>query len=122
HTAIRVRLSRMDLVGRVIDAGLAKGGTGVDIGFEASTVEAIRRDAIGDAAAKARLDAEALAKALGGSLGPLLGTSTTGYLQPMQLSNIVTDQRRSTSMGEVVPNDIVIRAQVMTRWQFVPRP
>jgi uncharacterized protein YggE len=122
RTSIRVRLARTDMVGRVIDAGLAKGGTGVSVGFEASTAEAVRRDAIADASAKARLDAEALAKALGGSLGPLLGASTTGALQPMLLSDIAVAQRRAIATGEIVPNDIVIRAQVMTRWLFVSRP
>src|SRR5687768_2778115 len=58
RTVLRVRLTRLDQVGRVIDAGLAKGATGVEtVGFEASTAEQERRAALADAAVAARRDA-----------------------------------------------------------------
>jgi uncharacterized protein YggE len=124
RTVLRVMLRRIDQVGRVIDAGLAKGATGVEgIWFESSTAEEARREAMADAAGAARRDAESLARALGGSVGPLISVSTVGSSDP---------RRINVSMGEVgggamlrgtqiTPNEIVIRAAVQTRWQFVPR-
>jgi uncharacterized protein len=120
RTVLRVQLTRLDLVGRVIDAGLGKAATGVEsIWFESSRAEETRRSALSDAAEAARRDAEALARALGGSLGPLLSTSTAGSYDP---------RRINVSMGEVAmargtnitPSEIVISAAVVTRWQFVP--
>lgn len=123
NTVLRVRLTRLDQLGRVIDAGLAKGATGVEsLWFESSTAEESRRAALADAAAAARRDAEALARALGGSLGPLLSVTTAPSNDP---------RRINVSMGEVgggmlrstqiTPTEIVISAGVVTRWQFIPR-
>jgi uncharacterized protein YggE len=123
RTVLRVRLRQIDQAGRVIDAGLAKGATGVEgIWWESSTAEEARREAMADAAGAARRDAEALARSLGGSLGPLLSVSTVGSTDPRRL-NVAMDVTRSSAMlgTQVTPNEIVIRAAVQTRWEFVPR-
>jgi uncharacterized protein len=124
NTVLRVRLTRLDQVGRVIDAGLAKGATGVEsLWFESSTAEESRRAALADAAAAARRDAEALATAMGGTLGKLIAVTTAPSNDPRRLNTM------SVAMGEVgmmrgtqiTPTEIVITAGVVTRWQFVPR-
>ena len=122
RTAIRVQLARIDLVGRVIDAGLARGATGVEgVWFEASTAEEARRAALADAALAARRDAEALARALGGSLGPLLGVSTAGGFDPRRMNVMMRAQAGfGGSATEVTPSEIVVAAGVVTRWRFVP--
>jgi uncharacterized protein YggE len=123
RTLLRVQLGRIDLVGRTIDAGLAGGATGVQgVFFEASTTSAARRDALALAAAEARLDAERLARALGGTLGPLLSTSTSSA--GMDGRRIV-QTRMDVAAGmsyptQIAPNEIVVAAVVTTRWRFVP--
>jgi uncharacterized protein YggE len=121
RTVLRVRLSRLDYVGRVIDASLAKGATGVEaVYFESSRAEEERRAALAEAAAAARRDAEALARALGGSLGRLISVSTAGSTDPRRL-NMAMDQVRLRGT-EITPSEIVIAAAVITRWHFVAAP
>jgi uncharacterized protein YggE len=121
NTTIRAQLSRVDQVGRAIDAGLARGATGVQgVFFESSQTEEARRAALADAAGAARRDAEALARALGGTLGPLISASTAGGNDPRR-SNVMI--RGSSPVGyqtEVTPTEILVSAGVITRWRFVP--
>ena len=126
RTSVRVSLRQIDLVGRVIDAGLGAGATGVEgVYFEASTAEEGRRAAMADAALAARRDAEAVARALGGSIGPLLSVSTAGGMDPRRL-NVSLRAAGGMAGGygatssEITPNEIVITAGVVTRWRFVP--
>lgn len=123
RTVLRVRPPRIDQVGRVIDVGLARGATGVEgVLFESSRVEEARREAMTDAAAAARRDAESLARALGGSLGRLISVSTVGSMDPrrlnMQMAYGAASAMRTT---QITPNEIVVHAAVETRWQFTPR-
>jgi uncharacterized protein YggE len=121
NTVLRVRLSRLDQVGRVIDAGLAKGATGVEgLWFESSTAEEARREALADAAAAARRDAEALARSLGGSLGPLLSVTTAPSNDPRRI-NVSMGEVGMIRSTQITPTEIVISAGVVTRWQFIPR-
>lgn len=123
RSVLRVQLLQLSLVGPVIDAGFARGATGVDgVYFESSRAEAARREALADAAAAARADAEALAQAMGGSLGALISTSTAGGNDPRRMN---VSMRLEGSPGfagaatAVTPNEIVIRAGVVGRWRFV---
>jgi uncharacterized protein YggE len=120
-TVLRVRLSRLDQVGRVIDAALARGATGVEsMWFESSTAEEARREALADAAAAARRDAEALARSLGGSLGPLLSVTTAPSNDPRRI-NVSMGEVGMVRGTQITPTEIVISAGVVTRWQFIPR-
>ena len=121
RTLVRVDLRRLDQIGRVIDAGLAKGATGVEgVQFDASTSEEARRSALADAALAARRDAEALARALGGTLGPLLSASTASGMDPRRM-NVMMRMAYSTSPAtQVTPTELIITAGVVTRWRFIP--
>jgi uncharacterized protein len=120
RTVLRVRLTRLENVGRVIDAGLAKGATGVEgVYFEASAAEQERRSALAEAGVAARRDAEALAQAMGGTLGPLLSISTAGATDPRRINMMETRLAGGTA---ITPGEMVIAAAVITRWQFNPRP
>jgi uncharacterized protein YggE len=120
HTTLRVRPPRIDLVGRVIDASFAKGATGVEgVFFESSRAEEARREAMADAAAAARRDAEALARALDGTLGPLLSTSTVGAGDPRRLNVAMAETQLRTT--QITPGELVVTAAVVTRWRFLPR-
>jgi uncharacterized protein YggE len=121
RSAVRVQLSQLDQVGRVIDAGLARGATGVEgVFFEASTAEEARRAAMAEAAASARRDAEALARSLGGTVGPLLSVSTAGAMDARRM-NVAMRMGYGGGAGNTVvtPNEIVVAAGVVTRWRFV---
>jgi uncharacterized protein YggE len=123
RTVLRVRLTRLEMVGRVIDAGLAKGATGIEsVWFEASTVEQERRAALAEAALAARRDAEALARSLGGSLGPLLSSSTVGANDPRRINMMMSAGGSAMRNTQITPTEIVISAAVVTRWQFIPSP
>ena len=123
RSAVRVQLSQLDDVGRVIDAGLARGATEVEgVFFESSTAEEARRAAMAEAAASARRDAEALARSLGGTVGPLLGVSTAGAMDARRM-NVAMRMGYGGFAGAgntvVTPNEIVVTAGVITRWRFV---
>lgn len=121
RTVLRVQLTRIDQVGRVIDVALGKGASGVEsVWFESSRAEEARRAALADAADAARRDAEALARALGGSLGALLHTSTAGVNDPRRL-NVMMGEIAGGRGTQITPSEIVITAGVVTRWQFLPR-
>jgi len=125
RASIRVRLTDIAVVGRIIDAALARGATGVDgVYFESSQAETLRRAAMADAAAAAHADAEVLARALGGSLGSLISAST-GVGDPRGAEWFI----QRTSGGEamlrgaptaIAPSEIVIGANLIVRWRFIP--
>ena len=121
NTTLRVRPPRIDLVGRVIDVAFAKGATGVQgVSFESSRAEDARREAMTDAATAARRDAEALARALGGTLGPLLSVSTVDRDYP----NGVNVSHGEVEVGggtQIMPGQLIVTAAVTTRWRFIPR-
>lgn len=120
NTTIRVQLTRVDQVGRAIDAGLARGATGVQGAFfESSQIEDARRAALADAAGAARRDAEALARALGGTLGPLISASTAGGNDPRRSNVMIRGSSPVAYQTEVTPTEIVVTAGVITRWRFV---
>lgn len=127
RTSIRVELRRLEAVGRVIDAALARGATGVEnVWFESSRTEALRREALADAAVAAKRDAEALAASLGGALGAMRSASTVGAQDPRRVNvamamGEIAGGRAMLSSTQVAPNEIVIRAAVQGRWEFVPR-
>ncbi|MFL5606980.1 MAG: SIMPL domain-containing protein [Gemmatimonadaceae bacterium] len=120
RTLIRVQLNRIDQVGRVIDASLATGATGVQgVFFEASTAPAARREALASAATAARQDAETLARALGGSLGALISTSTASGLDPRR-PNVMLREAAGGYSTQITPTEIVVTAGVVTKWRFIP--
>jgi uncharacterized protein YggE len=119
---VRADIRRLDDVGRVIDAALAKGANQVSsLEFFASNTDEARRSALAGAVAKARADADAIARAAGGSLGALLEASTV--FQPVRPFEVAM---RSAAVGQLAaptpiePGQQVIRATVTARWVFVP--
>jgi uncharacterized protein YggE len=121
---ISVEVRKLDQVGPVIDASLAKGANMVtSLQFFASNTEEARRRAIALAVQKARLDAEAAAQAGGGTLGSLLEVSVGAYIAPqprpmvMMRTAAVADQ----SQTPINPGEETVSVDVTTRWKFVGR-
>lgn len=120
---VRVELRRTDQVGVVIDAALKKGANQINsIQFSASTASEARRTAMADAVRDARADADALARAAGGSLGPVIEiTSASPPGRPryeMALGAVAKDQAQTP----IEPGEQTITAAVSVVWQFIPGP
>jgi uncharacterized protein YggE len=125
RASIRVRVADLKEVGRVIDATLARGATGVDgVFFETSTEAEARRAAIAEAAAAARADAEALARSLGGSLGTIISANTSfsgmDRRRDMLASRGAVNGWAGGASTQIAPSEIVIAAGAIVRWAFVP--
>lgn len=125
RTVLRIQITKLGEIGSVIDATLAKGATGIEgVMFESTQSLEARRGALADAAEAARADAEALAKAMGGTLGPLISTSTVAGDDPRRFNVMMRGMAMGGDMAGpmsgITPNEIVIAAGVVARWRFVP--
>jgi Uncharacterized conserved protein len=120
---VRVELKKMEQVGPVIDASLAKGANQIaGVQFSVSNIAEVRRTALADAVRSARADAEVLAKAAGGSLGPLLEMTSSGSSPRPMMAQM--QMRGAEAAGEVSTpveaGEQIITASVSATWQFIP--
>jgi uncharacterized protein YggE len=118
---VRVDVRKLDDVARAIDASLAKGANEISaLQFFSSKADSVRRAALSLAVTNARLDAEALARAAGGSLGPLLELSTSFSIGPRpDFAGAVPMAARVATPIE--PGQQTVSASVNGRWVFVSR-
>ncbi|HVS59478.1 MAG TPA: SIMPL domain-containing protein [Gemmatimonadaceae bacterium] len=126
RSTIRAEVRRLEDLGKLIDASIAGGATEVSgVQFLASNTDDARRSAMTEAVRQARADADAMARAAGGTLGRLIALNSGGISQPIynirenvQLQSVVL-----TSAGapptSIVPGDLIVTAQVFGRWEFV---
>ena len=125
RNVIRVEVSRVADVGKLIDAALAAGATSVSpIQFTAGDLTTFRRDALKAAVAEARRDAETLAEAAGGSLGRLIAMN--GFFNPGIALRAAAEVIATSGSGSYVPtdlrsNDLTVTANASGRWEFIPR-
>lgn len=122
RTVIRIRIVKLDQIGRVMDASLTKGATGIEgVQFESSSADEARRASLADASVAARRDAEALATALSGSVGPLLSVTTAGGNDPRRMNVMMEMAAGGRARGgtQIRPDEIVIMSGVVIRWEFV---
>ena len=120
--SVLVELKRVDQVGPVIDASLAAGANQINsMAFGVQNADSARRAALSLAVTKARLDAETIARAAGGSLGTLLEVTAMDYgtPRPMYMRAEMSAQAADKSVP-VEPGQEVITAGVNVRWQFLP--
>jgi len=125
RNTIRAEIRRLDDVGKVIDAAIQAGATDVtSIQFLPPAADAARRTALDEAVKQARADADAMARAAGGSLGRLISIGYAGLAQPgsayIQGAVLTSGGMASAPpVTPVVPGDISVVAQVLTRWEFL---
>jgi uncharacterized protein YggE len=119
---VRVELKRIDQVGSVVDASLAKGANQINsIQFTSSTAAEARRTAMADAVRDARADAEALARAAGGSLGPVIEISSNSPpIRPMYAEVMMRGAAKADVATPIEPGEQIISATVSVIWQFNP--
>jgi uncharacterized protein YggE len=116
---VRADVRRLDDVGKIIDAALAKGANEISsLQFFSSRADSVRRSALSLAVANARADAEALAKAAGGSLGQLLELSSSeGPGRPVPI--MMARMAEAKVATPVEAGEQTFSASVTARWAFV---
>ena len=123
---VNVELLRTDLVGAIIDAAVLAGANQVhSLNFSIANPDSARRAAIVVAVSRAKGDADAAARAAGGTLGSLIELSASDHETPAFLSRGIA----GGSIGEALavpaaamlePGLEPVRARVVVRWQFIP--
>jgi uncharacterized protein YggE len=115
---VRVEVRKVDQVGALIDAAIAKGANDVSsLDFHSSMPDSLRRLALGDAYRQAFADATVLAHAAGGQLGELIELSTSGSgvaPQPFRMEALAGKASTPIETGELSMN-----VGIMARWRFV---
>ena len=120
---LSVDVRRLGQVGPIIDAALSKGANMItSLQFYASNTEEARRTAIGSAVQKARADADAAARAAGGSVGELLEINIGAYSAPpprpmLRVNAAMADQAPTP----INPGEQTLSVDVSTRWRFIAR-
>jgi uncharacterized protein YggE len=117
-----VDVKKLSQVGPVIDAALSKGANMItSLQFYASNTDDARRTAIGTAIQKARMDAEAAARAAGGSLAGLLEVTVGSYYAPPPRPRAVARGQVAAATMEATPinpGEQTLSVDVTTRWRF----
>jgi len=122
---VTVDLRRVDLVGPVIDGALGAGANQINsLSFGVFASDSARRAALTIAVAKAKADAEVMARAAGGSLGPLIELIAADvYMPPVPRAMMAMAKMDAAQESvPVEPGQETIRASVSARWQFLPSP
>jgi uncharacterized protein YggE len=121
---VRAETHRVEQAGAMIDAALGAGANMINsLSFYASSIDVPRREAIGLAVASARADADAMARAAGGTLGSLLEMSTQGPTAPPRPMYEMAMARGKVAQAEPTPINPglqTVTVYISARWQFVP--
>ena len=124
HT-LSIKSDRIDQIAEFVDAALGAGATSIsEVHYSSSQAQQKKRELLADAVRDGRGEAEALARAAGGTLGEplLISTEGTGRNQAPGLyleEVVVSAQARESVNTELIPADIHIRATVNMRYRFV---
>ena len=118
---VTVRLTALDRVGPVIDAGLEKGANRLEgLHFRLRDDLRARTEALKEAATAARQKGVAIATALGGRLGGVLEVSEGGgVVVPLAESRALAPEPAAESTP-VSPGLITVSGQVQVRYRFIP--
>lgn len=101
---VRAETKRPEQAGAIVDAALGAGANLINsLSFYASSIDEARRQAIAAAVGSARADAEAMARAAGGTLGSLLEMSTGGPTVPPRPMYDMARSSRTTMQAEATP-------------------
>ena len=116
RNGIRVTLRALERVGPTLDAGLAGGANQVeDVAFRLADDRGLRQKALALAVERARTQAQTMATAAGGRLGPLIELSSgTGRSDGPQMFAM------RASATPVSAGEVTVVEQVAARWRFVP--
>jgi uncharacterized protein YggE len=115
RNGIRVTVRALDRVGATIDAALAGGANQVDdVSFRLADDRALRQKALALAVERARTQAQTMAIAAGGRLGPLIELSSgAGRSDGPQMF------AARASATPISAGEISVMEQVSARWRFI---
>lgn len=117
---ISVEVTDLSMVGRVIDTSISRGANMItSLNFYASNTEEARREAIAMAIQRARLDADAVARAAGGVIGGLIEVSVGAYFPPPRPVEYAMVTAARAVETPIEPGDQTLTVNVSTRWSFV---
>lgn len=120
---VRVEVRDLSLVGKVIDASLTAGANTINsLVFYALNTDDARRAALATAVSRARADADAMAKAAGGSVGGVLELSTGEVRLPTPMNKVMMRSSvagQAADMTPIDPAEQTISAYVTVRWIFI---
>lgn len=121
RNSVQVEILRLEQTGTLVDAGLAKGASGIGgLYFYSSKAAEARREALAKAVVAARLDAESMAKAAGYQLGGLLEiTATPSSDGPVMMSMAVSRSLKGADSMAPTPvnsGELKISESVTVRW------
>lgn len=121
NNIVRVELHRVDQVAAVLDASLAKGANQINsLDFFASNSDSARHVALVQAIARSRADAEVMAQAAGGSLGPLIELSTSDAgPRPVYRMAATANGIAVPGPTPIEPGQQRIQVSVSARWRFI---
>jgi uncharacterized protein YggE len=122
---VRAETHRPEQAGAIVDAALGAGANMINsLSFYAASIDEPRRLAIAAAVGNARADADAMARAAGGTLGALLELSTQGpTVPPRPMFDLAMSARMKVAQAEptpVNPGQQTVTVYVNARWLFVP--
>jgi uncharacterized protein YggE len=121
RNTVRIRVMKLETMGAVLDAALARGANTIQsIELTSSTLPAARREALANAVEQAKADAEVMARAAGGSLGPLLEMSVQDVGTPMFEKAMVRSMAVAADAGTpIAGGQQTVQARVSARWRFL---
>ena len=120
---VTVTTRQLDQVGRIIDTGLGAGANNINqLQYDLTDRSTAQAQALGDAVANARRQAEVMAEAAGGRLGELieLGTQPGEYRPFFAGDMMMRAQASAAAPTPVSPGAVTVMATVNGRWRFVP--
>lgn len=119
---VTVTTRQLDQVGRIIDTGLGAGANNINsLQYDLIDRSPAQAQALGDAVANARRQAEVMAAAAGGRLGELIELGTQpGEYRPFYAGDMAMRMQASVAPTPVSPGAVTVSASVNGRWRFVP--
>lgn len=125
RNTIRADVRALDALGKVIDAALGAGANRIDgVQFYSSTADDARQRAMASAVVNARAQAEAMAKAAGGTLGRLLELNSQSYNEPRPMADYAQFRVQAAAAAPapetpINPGEFTLSATVLARWEFL---
>lgn len=119
---IRVRVSQIRTAGEIVETVLDNGADRIEtVSFTVSNTDSARQATLTRAVRQARDDAEIMARAAGGELGPLIEVTTQGTAAPPQAYEVRNSSTGPYSPPSITPGPTVVRVIVLGRWAYVER-
>lgn len=125
ESTIRIDVRELERPASIIDTSLAAGATAVSgLRSRSDREEEARVEALRQAVAQARVDAEVLAEAAGGRLGRPLELSTERELLPsFAFSDLAAYARTGgPTAPDRTPQDLVVLVVVRAEWELLMEP